>query len=71
MSDTTTIDLLRGLKAIGDHIGMTERQVQHLHENGDLPTFTLGRRVCARKSALARHFAALEDKAASNDNSKA
>jgi hypothetical protein len=66
MSDATGVDLLRGLKAIGDHIGMTERQVQHLHENGDLPTFTLGRRVCARKSVLARHFAALEAKGATD-----
>lgn len=64
MSDATETDLLYGLGAIGKHLGLTARQVEHLVEKG-LPTFKLGRTVCARRSALARHFAE-QEKAASN-----
>lgn len=44
--------LLYGLKAIGDHIGLTERQAKHLHDKGDLPTRKKGKRVCATEAAL-------------------
>ncbi|MBI0530347.1 DNA-binding protein [Sphingomonas sp. TX0522] len=53
-------DLLYGLEAIGKEIGLGPRQVQHLHDKGDLPTFKMGRAVCARRSTLAKHFAAQE-----------
>ena len=62
MSDTRkdAVDLLYGMAAIGGHIGLTARQVEHLATKGELPTFKLGGTVCARRSTLADHFAAQE-----------
>jgi hypothetical protein len=55
-------DLLNGYAEIGEHLGMTERQAEHLKANDPtLPTFKLGRRVCALRSKLDRWLA---DKAA-------
>lgn len=65
MSDTPETDLLTGTDAIAKHLGWTARQVKHRHANGEIPTFTIGRTVCARRSALARHFAE-QEKAAGN-----
>lgn len=53
-------DLLTGIAAIAVHLGWTSRQVLHQHEKGLIPTFKQGRIVCARRSTLANHFAALE-----------
>ena len=53
-------DLLYGLEAIGEHLSLGSRQVQYLHDKGELPTFKMGRSVCARRSTLARHFAEQE-----------
>ena len=53
-------DLLYGVDKIAGHLKMTRRQVYHLHDQGHLPTFKLGGRVCARRSSLAKHFAAQE-----------
>lgn len=53
-------DLLTGVDAIARHLNMSRRQVYHLHETGELPTFKLGAKVCARRSTLAKHFAAQE-----------
>ena len=53
-------DLLHGVQAIAEHLQMTRPQVYHLHNRGDLPTFKMGRTVCARRSTLASHFAAQE-----------
>lgn len=53
-------DLLYGLEAIGEHVGLTARQVEHLVAKGEMPTFKMGRTVCARRSTLAKHFAAQE-----------
>jgi hypothetical protein len=64
MGDAQETDLLYGLEAIGKAIGLGARQVQHLHDKGDLPTFKMGRSVCARRSTLAKHFAAQEAAAA-------
>jgi len=56
-SKTTDVDLLYGLEAIGAHLGLSSRQAEHLVSRGDLPTFKMGRVVCARKSELDTHFA--------------
>lgn len=56
-------DLLYGLDAIGEAIGMGARQVQFLHGKGDLPTFKMGRTVCALRSALQAHFEQLTKEA--------
>lgn len=60
MTDAQDTDLLHGLEAIGRAIGLGPRQVQYLHDKGELPTFKLGRAVCARRSTLAKHFAEQE-----------
>ncbi len=57
-------DLLYGVKAIAAHLQMTEKQVYHLHDKASLPTFKVGATVCARRSTLAKHFAAQEAAAA-------
>ena len=59
-SRTDETDLLYGVDRIADHLRMTRRQVYHLHDQGHLPTFKLGGKVCARRSSLAKHFAAQE-----------
>lgn len=53
-------DLLRGVSAIAEHLGLGYRQAYHLHETGGLPTFKLGASVCARRSALNAWFAEKE-----------
>lgn len=63
MSDATETDLLHGVAAIAEHLSMTRKQIYHLHDRGQIPTFKVGRTVCARRSTLAKHFAALEAKA--------
>lgn len=60
MSDANETDLLHGVAAIADHLSMTRKQVYHLHDRGQLPTFKMGRTVCARRSTLAKHFEAQE-----------
>lgn len=63
MTDATTVpesDLLHGVKAIAGHLNMTTKQVYHLHGNSQLPTFKIGKTVCARRSTLAKHFAEQE-----------
>jgi hypothetical protein len=67
MSDAqgaSTTDLLHGVNAIAEHLNLTAKQVYHLHGNGGLPTFKMGKTVCARRSTLAKHFAAQEAAAA-------
>lgn len=59
-------DLLYGVAAIAGHLGMTAKQVYHLHDKGELPTFKTGAIVCARRSTLAKHFAAQEAAAAAS-----
>ena len=61
---TPAVDLLYGLEAIGKHVGLTARQAESLIGKGELPTFKMGRTVCARRSTLAKHFAAQEAAAA-------
>jgi hypothetical protein len=58
-----TADLLYGVPAISGHLRMSAKQVYHLHAQGHLPTFKIGGKVCARRSTLAKHFAALEREA--------
>jgi len=58
--DSGDTDLLYGVEQIADHLKMTRRQVYHLHDQGHLPTFKIGGKVCARRSTLAKHFEAQE-----------
>lgn len=53
-------DLLVGLDQIGQHLGMTFNQAKHRAASGDIPTFKIGKTVCARRSTLKAHFDKLE-----------
>ncbi|KNY13095.1 hypothetical protein AKG11_30955 [Shinella sp. SUS2] len=46
------LDILTGHKAISAFLGLTPRQVEWHSEKGELPTFKIGRTVCARRSRL-------------------
>ncbi len=59
-SDRIGSDLIRGVKPIANELGWTPRQVFHAHEAGHLPTFKIGRAVCARRSTLRDHISRLE-----------
>ncbi|GGC70755.1 DNA-binding protein [Chelatococcus reniformis] len=50
--DTTSADLLSGWIAIGKHLGMKPDAARHLARTSGLPTFKLGKTVCARRSTL-------------------
>ena len=53
-------DLLYGIDAIARHLGITPRQTKHRCATTDLPTFRMGRNVCARRSSLDRWLAERE-----------
>ena len=61
-------DLCFGLEAIGEHMNIGVRQVQYLHGQHAIPTFKMGRTVCALKSQLAEHFRKLSEEANGNRN---
>ena len=44
--------ILHGMNAIAEYLGLEDRVAKHLHNKGSLPTFRLGRRVCARRAEL-------------------
>ncbi len=46
------IDLLHGVRAISEVLGLTERQTYHLIRDGRVPVFKLGGTVCSRRSVL-------------------
>jgi excisionase family DNA binding protein len=54
-------DVLNGANEIARFLGISRRSVYHYIENGELPVFRLGSKLCARKSTLIRHIEALED----------
>ena len=54
-------DLLDGVAAIAEFVGLPQRRVYYLAENGKLPLFKLGdRKWQGRKSTLRQHMAKLE-----------
>lgn len=53
-------DILEGAEAIARFMGTTRRRVFHLAEQGLIPTFKLGKRLCARKSSILKHIELLE-----------
>lgn len=52
MTSKNKPDLCHSYEEIGQHLGLTARQAKHLSETGRLPTFKLGRIVCALRSKL-------------------
>ncbi len=64
MGKPVPADLLYGMPAIAEHLGLTEPQGYHLAAKGSLPTFKVGRKVCARRSSLDAWLAKQEQGAA-------
>ncbi len=46
------VDLLYGVPAISEYLGLTEHQARHNIDKGRIPTFRMGAIICARKSSL-------------------
>lgn len=57
-------DVLYGVPAIADAFRLKARQVYHLKAEHGLPTYKVGRIVCARRGAVAAWFASREAAAA-------
>ncbi len=45
-------DLLYGAAAIGEYLGISERQARHRVDTGEIPTFRIGKTICSRRSTL-------------------
>lgn len=56
-------DLLHGVQAIADHLGLNFRRAYHMIEKGGLPVFKIAGRVCARRSTINQWLADCEAKA--------
>lgn len=63
-------ELLYGIKTIARFLELSPRQTQHLHDTGQLPTFKLGRIICARKPTINAHFARIEADSQESDKGK-
>lgn len=60
-NEALATDLLDGVAAIAEFVGLPQRRVYYLAENGKLPLFKMGdRKWQGRKSTLRRHIAKLE-----------
>jgi len=67
MTGNADSDLLYGVPAIAGHLGLTDRTVYHLHGKGKIPTFKMGKVVCARRSSLATWLSEQEAAARSGE----
>lgn len=53
MSEEPSVeDVLMGVLAIAKALGWTTRQVHHMKDEHGLPTFKIGKTVCARRGAI-------------------
>lgn len=52
MRDDNVSDLLSGVAAIGEYLNIVPRRVYHLAAEHGLPTFKIGKTLCARKVSL-------------------
>jgi len=55
-TDNATLDALWGARAIGEFIGLSERQAFWLLEKKRLPARKIGRRFVASRDALKRYI---------------
>jgi hypothetical protein len=58
MREREPADTLYGLEAIADHLGITRDQAKHRAAQKLIPTFKMGRTVCALRSAIDASLAA-------------
>ncbi|WP_371346089.1 DNA-binding protein [Ancylobacter sp. IITR112] len=63
MSEKEDAGVIHGYEAIGEYLGLSARQAKHFAGKGDIPTFKLGAKVCARRASLDSWLADLEAKA--------
>ena len=66
MSELDSADILHGLDAIATFFGLPRRVVEHWTATTDIPTFKVGRSVCARRASL-RSWVAKRELAARED----
>ncbi len=45
-------DLLYGAAAIGEYLGISERQARHRVDTETIPNFRIGKTICSRRSTL-------------------
>jgi hypothetical protein len=63
MSERLADDLIVGTARIGEEIGCTRRQTQHLIVTREIPAFKLGGKWAARRSSLRKRLERLEQAA--------
>ncbi len=63
MSDRLADDLIVDTARIGEEIGRTRRQAQHLIDKREIPAFKLAGKWAARRSTLRKLFERLEQAA--------
>lgn len=51
-------DLIKGARGAAGYLGLSERSIYHMTENGQLPVIRKGRALYFRKSDLDRSFTA-------------
>jgi hypothetical protein len=66
--DDEKADLLYGVQAIADHLGLRTRQAQHQIDKRGFPVFRMGGIVCARKTSIAAWIAEQEASARGSTN---
>jgi hypothetical protein len=71
MSERLADDLIVGTARIGDEIGRTRRQAQHLIDTREIPAFKLAGKWATRRSTLRKLFDRLEQAAAAQDSTGA
>ena len=59
-TDSSGVDLLCGVKAIAEYLGLPRRAVQHRINQDLLPVFRIGSAIYARKSTLMKWIAKME-----------
>lgn len=60
-------DLLYGVPAIAEHLGLREKQCRSRIEAKQIPTFKIGGTLCSRKSTLKTWLDEQEGKANADD----
>jgi hypothetical protein len=63
MSERLADDLIVGTARIGEEIGRTRRQAQHLIDRREIPAFKFAGKWAIRRSTLRKHFERLEQDA--------
>jgi hypothetical protein len=64
MTDMPQPEVLHGARAIADFLGVSEKAVYHMAERKRIPTFKLGKTLCARRSSILAAMDKLEQRVA-------